>query len=240
MWNLGYPSVVRILVIDVGGTHVKLWLTGERERRQFNSGHGFTPQQLVDGVKAAVAGWSYDAVTIGIPSPVRRGTVMQEPWNLGRGWVGFDFAAALGAPVRILNDAVMQALGSDQGGRLLFLGLGSGLGTALVDEGRVVPLELAHLPFRDKTFEDYCGKKGLAELGEEGWKAVVLEAAELLRAATTADYVMLGGGNVRLFTDLPPRIRRGHNDRAFEGGLRAWATAPAAPDAPDAPAYRAV
>jgi glucose-6-phosphate isomerase len=213
---------MRILVVDVGGTHVKLMVTGA-EPRKFDSGDGFTPQQLIDGIKAHTADWTFDVATIGVPSPVLRGAVMEEPWNLGRGWVGFDFEGALGVPTRIINDAAMQALGSDEGGRMLFLGLGSGLGTALVDEGRVVPLELAHLPFRDQTFEDYCGQRGLRTLGEPEWKAVVLEAAELLRAAVAAEYVVLGGGNVRFFTDLPPRVRRGHNDRAFEGGFRVWA-----------------
>jgi glucose-6-phosphate isomerase len=147
---------------------------------------------------------------------------MEEPWNLGTGWVDFDWGAALGKPVKILNDAAMQALGSDEGGRMLFLGLGSGLGTALVDDGRVVPLELAHLPFKDQTFEDLLGQRGLQALGEDRWRQVVIEGAELLRAAVAAEYVVLGGGNVRLFDELPDRFRRGHNDKAFEGGFRAW------------------
>ena len=221
---------MQVLVIDVGGTHVKLMYTGSDEVRKFDSGDGFTPQQVVDGVKGLVAGWPYTAVTIGIPSPVVRGAVVAEPWNLGTGWVEFDWSAALGAPVRIMNDAAMQALGSDEGGRMLFLGVGSGLGTALVDEGRVVALELAHLPYRDKTFEDYLGQRGLASLGEEAWRTVVLDGAELLRAAVAADYVVLGGGNARLFDDLPPRIHKGHNDKAFAGGLRAWEEPAAAAD----------
>ena len=213
---------MRVLVIDVGGTHVKLMHTGSAETRKFNSGAGFTPQQVVAGTTALTADWTYDAVTIGIPSPVIRGAVVQEPWNLGTGWLAFDWAAALGVPVKLINDAAMQALGSDEGGRMLFLGLGSGLGTALVDEGRVVALELAHLPFKDQTFEDLLGQKGLTARGEEQWRALVLEGAELLRAAVAAEYVVLGGGNVRLLTDLPSTIRRGHNDKAFEGGFRAW------------------
>jgi glucose-6-phosphate isomerase len=213
-----------VLVIDVGGTHVKMRLSTGPERRQFDSGEGFTPQQLVDGVKRHTAGWTFEVATIGVPCPVIRGQVMEEPWNLGRGWVGYAFEAALGVPVKVLNDAAMQALGSDEGGRMLFLGLGSGLGTALVNEGEVVPLELAHLPFRDKTFEDYCGQRGLIDVGEVAWRHTVLEAAEILRDAVAAEYVVLGGGNVRLFTDLPFGVRRGHNDRAFEGGFRAWDT----------------
>jgi glucose-6-phosphate isomerase len=213
---------MRVLVVDIGGTHVKLMHSGSPEARKFDSGPGFTPQQVVDGIKANTRDWNYDFITIGIPSPVIRGAVMEEPWNLGKGWVGFDWSAALGKPVKILNDAAMQALGSDEGGRMLFLGLGSGLGTALVDDGRIVALELAHLPYKDQTFEDLLGQRGLQALGEEKWRAVVLEAAELLRAAVAAEYVVLGGGNVRLFGELPPNIRRGDNDNAFEGGFRAW------------------
>ena len=213
---------MRVLVVDVGGTHVKLMHSGSPESRKFDSGDGFTPPQVVAGVKAHTADWNYDVITLGIPSPVLRGKVVQEPWNLGSGWVGFDWAAALGKPVKVLNDAAMQALGSDEGGRMLFLGLGSGLGTALVDDGRIVALELAHLPYRDQTFEDLMGQRGLNALGEERWRAAVLEGAELLRAAVAAEYIVLGGGNVRLFKDLPPNIRRGNNDKAFEGGFRAW------------------
>jgi glucose-6-phosphate isomerase len=213
---------MRVLVADIGGTHVKLMHSGSPESRRFDSGDGFTPEQVVAGIKAHTADWNYDAITLGIPSPVLRGKVMEEPWNLGKGWVEFDWADALGKPVRILNDAAMQALGSDEGGRMLFLGLGSGLGTALVDDGRIVALELAHLPFKDQTFEDLLGQRGLLALGEERWKEAVLEGAELLRAAVAAEYIVLGGGNVRLFRDLPPNVRRGHNDKAFEGGFRAW------------------
>ncbi|MGH9218027.1 MAG: hypothetical protein ACRD1W_01920, partial [Vicinamibacterales bacterium] len=211
-----------ILVVDIGGTHVKLMHSGSPETRRFDSGDGFTPAQVVAGVKQHTADWIYDVVTLGIPSPVLRGKVMEEPWNLGKGWVDFDWAAAFGKPVKILNDAAMQALGSDEGGRMLFLGLGSGLGTALVDDGRLVALELAHLPFKDQTFEDLLGQRGLTALGEQRWREAVLEGAELLRAGVAAEYIVLGGGNVRLFEDLPPHIRRGHNDKAFEGGFRAW------------------
>jgi glucose-6-phosphate isomerase len=220
---------MRILVIDVGGTHAKLLVSGTAEPRKFPTGAGFTPQQLVERTRAQTADWTYDAITIGVPSPVLRGEVMKEPWNLGTGWVGFDFSAAFGTRVRILNDAAMQALGSDEGGRLLFLGLGSGLGTALVDEGRVVALELAHLPFRDQTFEDICGQRGLDAMGEAAWRETVIEASQLLRDAVAAEYVVLGGGNVRLFGELPATIRRGHNDKAFEGGFRAWQAAEPAP-----------
>jgi glucose-6-phosphate isomerase len=213
---------MRVLVVDIGGTHVKLMHSGDPEARKFDSGPGFTPQQVVDGVKANTRDWHYDVITIGIPSPVLRGAVMEEPWNLGKGWVGFNWSAALNRPVKILNDAAMQALGSDEGGRMLFLGLGSGLGTSLVDDGRIVALELAHLPYKDQTFEDVLGQRGLQALGEERWRAAVLEGAELLRAAVAAEYVVLGGGNVRLFKDLPEGVRRGNNDKAFEGGFRAW------------------
>src|SRR5262245_7530291 len=180
--------MVRILVIDVGGTHVKLLVSGQTDKRQFSSGPSLTPAQMVEGVREATRDWPFDVATIGYPGPVLRGQPMEEPWNLGTGWVGFNYERALGVPVRVVNDAAMQALGSDEGGRMLFLGLGAGLGTALVDEGRVVPLELAHLPFRDQTFEDYCGQRGLKALGEAGWRAVVLEAAALLRAAVASEY----------------------------------------------------
>ena len=213
---------MRVLVVDVGGTHVKLMHSGSPEARKFDSGDGFTPHQVVDGIKAHTRDWKYDVVTIGIPSPVLRGTVMEEPWNLGKGWVGFDWAAALGKPVRIMNDAAMQALGSDEGGRMLFIGLGSGLGTALVDDGRVVSLELAHFPYQNQTLEDLMGQRGLAQLGEAEWKKVVIEGAQLLRAAMAAEYIVIGGGNARLFDTLPEGFRRGHNDKAFEGGFRAW------------------
>jgi glucose-6-phosphate isomerase len=227
---------MRVLVVDIGGTHVKLMHSGSPEARKFDSGDGFTPAQVVEGVKQHTADWRYDVITLGIPSPVLRGKVMEEPWNLGKGWVDFDWSAALGKPVKILNDAAMQALGSDEGGRMLFLGLGSGLGTALVEDGRVVPLELAHLPYQDTTFEDVLGQRGLNALGVDNWRAAVLEGAELLRAAVAAEYVVVGGGNVRLFDTLPPKFRRGHNDKAFEGGFRAWepaegAVAPAKVDA---------
>ncbi|MFA5909667.1 MAG: glucose-6-phosphate isomerase [Vicinamibacterales bacterium] len=230
---------MQVLVIDVGGSHVKLMHTGSTETRKFDSGDGFTPRQVVDGALPLIADWAFDAITIGVPSPVIRGAVVAEPWNLGQGWVGFDWAAAFGVPVKVMNDAAMQALGSDEGGRMLFLGLGSGLGTALVDEGTVVALELAHLPFKDQTFEDLLGKRGLDALGEERWRAAVLEGAELLRAAVAAEYVVLGGGNARLFTELPPRIHRGHNDKAFEGGFRAWDQPEPASEAP-APGLRAL
>ena len=213
---------MRVLVVDVGGTHVKLMHTGSPETRKFDSGDGFTPQQVVDGIKANTRDWKYDVITLGIPSPVLRGRVMEEPWNLGTGWVSFDWSAALGKPVRIINDAAMQALGSDEGGRMLFIGLGSGLGTALVDDGRVVALELAHFPYQGKTLEDVLGQRGLAALGEAAWKKAVIEGAQLLRAAMAAEYVVIGGGNARLFETLPEGVRRGHNDKAFEGGFRVW------------------
>ncbi len=222
---------MRVLVVDVGGTHVKLLRSGLDTPRKFDSGDGFTPAELVAGVKANTSDWAYDVASIGIPAPVLRGEVMAEPWNLGTGWIGFDFEEALGVPVRMINDAAMQALGSYEGGRMLFLGLGSGLGTALVDDGRVVPLELAHLPFRDQTFEDICGQRGLVALGEASWRAAVAEAAEILRAAVVAEYVVLGGGNVRLIKELPDGVRRGHNDRAFEGGFRLWADGAIVPTA---------
>jgi hypothetical protein len=217
-----YSAAMRILVIDVGGSHVKLLVSGAETPRRFDSGSDLRPEQVVEGVRARTSDWPYDVVSIGIPSPVVRGAVTAEPWNLGTGWVGFDWEAAFGKPTRVINDAAMQALGSDEGGRMLFLGLGSGLGNALVDEGKVVGLEMGHLPFRDQTFEDYVGQQGLDTLGEAAWKEVVLEVAERLRAAVAAEYVVIGGGNARLFDSVPDPLRLGHNDRAFEGGFRLW------------------
>jgi hypothetical protein len=195
--------------------------SGSPEARKFDSGDGFTPAQVVDGVKANTADWKYDAITIGIPSPVLRGAVMEEPWNLGKGWVGFDWSAALGTPVRILNDAAMQALGSDEGGRMLFIGLGSRLGTALVDEAR---RRTRARPFslQGQTLEDLLGQRGLVALGEERVEEGRARKRRVVARAMAAEYVVLGGGNVRLFDTLPEGIRRGSNDRAFEGGFRAW------------------
>ncbi len=212
----------RVLVVDVGGTHVKILATGRRNRRKFPSGKGLTPGKMVAGVKELAKDWEYDAVSIGYPGPVRRGGPAAEPYNLGTGWVGFDFEAAFERPVRVINDAAMQALGSYTGGSMLFLGLGTGLGTALVVNGTVVPLEFGHLPFGKKTYEDFLGIRGLQTLGKKRWRATVESVTELLVAAFQVDDVVLGGGNVKKLTKLPRGCRAGDNANAFVGGFRLW------------------
>jgi polyphosphate glucokinase len=212
----------RVLAVDVGGTHVKLLTSGDGEPRRFDSGSELTPEQLIDGVEAAAAGWAWDVVSVGIPTPVRGGKVIAEPINLGEGWVGFDYAGAFGKPTKVVNDAVMQAIGSYDGGRMLFLGLGTGLGSALIVDGIVEPLELGHLPFRDQTFEDYVSERARAERGEQEWMAAVFEVVDRLSAAMEPEYVVIGGGGADHLDELPPRTRRGDNDRAFVGGFRLW------------------
>jgi polyphosphate glucokinase len=211
-----------VLVVDVGGSHVKMLASDQTEPRRFESGPKLTPQEMVDGVHDAVRGWSYDRVSVGIPTPVRGGKALAEPVNLGEGWVGFDFDAAFGKPTKVVNDAVMQAIGSYQSGRMLFLGLGTGLGSALIVEGVVEPLELGHLPFRKKTFEDYVSERALRKRGRKRWKAAVFETVEKLAAAIEPDYVMIGGGDVDQLDELPPNSRRGENENAFVGGFRLW------------------
>ena len=211
-----------VLAVDVGGSHVKALLEGESERRRFGSGPELTPHAMVEGVLHVVDGWGFDHVSVGIPAPVRDGKPLAEPVNLGKGWVGFDFSAAFGAPTKVVNDAVMQAVGSYEGGRMLFLGLGTGLGSALIVDGTVVPLELAHLPFRKETFEDYVGARALERVGKKKWRKAVFEVVERLAAATEADYVVIGGGGVKELDELPPGSRRGENEHAFLGGFRLW------------------
>ena len=213
---------MNILVIDVGGTHIKVLATGQQEPRKFDSGPDMTAQMMVDGVKQAAEGWDFDAVAIGYPGVVVRGRPIAEPTNLGEGWVGFDFEAAFGHPVKIVNDAAMQALGSFAGGRLLFLGLGTGLGSAMIVDGIVEPLELAHLPYAKATFEDYVGEKGLERLGKKRWRKRVAAVVELLIKATEPTDVVIGGGNVKKLKDLPPQTRPGSNGNAFTGGFRLW------------------
>jgi polyphosphate glucokinase len=224
---------MRILVIDVGGTHVKLLATGRAERVKLDSGPTLTPARMVAVVQEATRGWEYDVVSVGYPGPVRDGRAAREPRNLGPGWAGFDFAAALGRPTRVVNDAAMQALGSYDGGRMLFLGLGTGLGSALVVDGIVQPLELAHLPYRrGRSFEDYVGAAGLERLGRRRWRRFVGDVVARLLEATQVDYVVLGGGNVKRLDALPPGARRGDNANAFVGGFRLWEAARGAPGTP--------
>lgn len=214
---------MKILVIDIGGTNVKLLATGQDEVRKFPSGPQLTPQQMVTGTLEATKDWQYDAVTIGYPGPVKQNKILLEPVNLGPGWVDFDFAAALGKPVKLINDAAMQALGSYEGGRMLFLGLGTGLGNAMVINDFIIPMEVGHLPYKKgKTFEDYVGVRGLEELGKKDWYEAVEDVVARLSAALIADYVVLGGGNSKKLKRLPPGARLGDNKNAFIGGFRLW------------------
>jgi predicted NBD/HSP70 family sugar kinase len=211
-----------VLTVDVGGSHVKALTSAESERRRFKSGRSLTPEEMARGVLDVVKGWEWDVASVGVPMPVRHGKVVGEPVNLGPGWVGFDFEAALGKPTRVVNDAVMQAVGSYEGGRMLFLGLGTGLGSALIVDGAIEPLELAHLPFRKKTFEDYVSERALEKSGRKKWKEAVFETVQTLTAAMEPDEVVLGGGGVDELDELPPGCRRGANENAFLGGFRLW------------------
>lgn len=215
--------LVKILVIDVGGSHVKLLATNRRTPLKLKSGPGLTPRAMVAAVLEATADWKYEAISIGYPGPVADNRPTAEPVNLGKGWVGFNFERAFKLPVKIVNDAAMQALGSYEGGRMLFLALGTGLGMTLVRDGIVIPLEVAHLPFKKgKSYEDFVGERGLKRQGLEKWKESLAEIVELMLPALTSDYAVLGGGNVRLLEELPPDCRRGSNLNAFRGGYQLW------------------
>jgi polyphosphate glucokinase len=216
----------RVLVIDVGGTHVKVLATGQDAKREFVSGPTLTPKRMVAKLRQLVADWKFDVISIGYPGPVVRNRPIAEPWNLGRGWAGFDFEAAFKRPVKVVNDAAMQALGSYRGGKMLFLGLGTGLGSAMVVGGLIEPMELGHLPYRKATFEDYVGVRGLEKRGKKKWRRYVTEVVERLIAALEPTDVVLGGGNVHRLKTLPPRCRAGDNANAFRGGFRLWEDAP--------------
>jgi len=214
---------MKVLVVDVGGTHVKILATGQREHRRADSGPTMTARRMVSVVKGLSADWSYDHVAIGYPGPVIHGHPVVEPRNLGGGWVGFDFRRAFGRPVKMINDAAMQALGSYRGGRMLFLGLGTGLGSALIIDGVLEPMELAHLPYKKgRTFEDDVGIRGLQRLGKARWRKRVVDVVERLRAALNADDVVVGGGNAHKLRTPPPGSRLGDNANAFLGGFRLW------------------
>jgi polyphosphate glucokinase len=221
----------KVLAIDVGGSHVKMRVFGRREIRQFVSGPDLTPRRMVAQVHELAGNWTYDAVSIGYPGIVLHGKIVVEPHNLGSGWVGFDFRKAFGRPTRVMNDAAMQAVGSYEGGRMLFLGLGTGLGSAMIVDGVVAPMELAHLPYRKGgTYEDYVGAGGLKRLGGKKWRRTVKEVVAQLSTLLEADYVVIGGGNARKLKRLRKNARLGSNDFAFLGGFRVWhhAAAPAA------------
>jgi polyphosphate glucokinase len=213
---------MKVLVVDVGGHSVKILATGQEQPRKLPSGPTLTAEQMVAGVKDLAGNWNYDVVSIGYPGPVLHGRPVAEPHNLGPGWVGFDYEAAFGRPVKLVNDAAMQALGSYQGGRMLFLGLGTGLGTTMIVNGIVEPMELAHLPYRKGTYEDYVGIRGLERLGKKKWRKYVADVVARFRAALEPDDVVLGGGNVKKMKELPPGCRLGDNANAFRGGFRLW------------------
>ncbi len=212
-----------VLAIDIGGTHIKVLTNGQPEEREIPSGSDTTARKMVRDVKRVTEDWEYAVVSIGYPGPVIHGHPLSEPHNLGGGWVGFNFGNAFGCPVQVINDAAMQALGSYEGGRMLFLGLGAGLGSAMIIDGILAPMELAHLPYKHgKTYEDYVGVRGLKRLGKKEWRRSVADIVERLKGALEADYVVLGGGNARNIKNLPPGTRLGDNRNAFIGGFRLW------------------
>lgn len=212
-----------VLAIDIGGSHVKILTSAGGAERRDDSGPGLTPQQMIDKVEKLAEGLSYDVISMGYPGPVRHNKPVLDPKNLGKGWAGFDFAAQFGKPVKVVNDALMQAIGSYEGGRMLFLGLGTGLGAAMVFDNVGQPMELAHLPYRKgRSFEDYVGERGLEKHGKKKWRKYVFDVVTRLRAALQPDYVVIGGGNVDKLDALPAETRRGDNTRAFEGGFRLW------------------
>jgi polyphosphate glucokinase len=221
---------VKVLAIDIGGTHVKILATGETEKRELPSGPTLTPSAMARQVKVLAAGWEYDCIAMGYPGPVLANRPVAEPHNLAPGWVGFDFAKAFGCPVKIVNDAAMQALGSYRGGKMLFLGFGTGLGTTLIADGIVEPMELGHLPYRKATYEDYVGRRGLERLGKKKWRERVEDVIERLAAALEPDDIVLGGGNAQLLKEPPPKCRLGDNANAFTGGFRLWESAARTPE----------
>lgn len=213
----------KVLVVDIGGTNIKIAMAGSRRVVKVESGKDLTPLTMVSRVLSATLGWTYDVVSIGYPGPVRGGKPAKEPVNLGRGWMRFDYADAFGVPVRIVNDAAMQAIGSYRGKRMLFLGLGTGLGTTIIDYGHLEPLELGHLPYRDGgSFEDHVGTRGMKRHGKRRWEQHVHTVVEILRNAMLCDYVVLGGGNVKQLTRIPAHCRQGNNALAFRGGGLLW------------------
>jgi polyphosphate glucokinase len=214
--------IMNVLVIDIGGTHVKALATGQDAHRAFDSGPALTPKRMVAELRKLVADWKYDVISVGYPGMVLRDRPVSEPWNLGKGWVGFNFEAAFKRPVKVVNDAAMQALGSYKRGKMLFLGLGTGLGSALIVDGLIEPMELGHLPYKKATFEDYVGVRGLEKYGKKSWRRYVTDVVKRLVAAIEPDEVVLGGGNVKKLKELPAGCRIGDNADAFVGGFRLW------------------
>ena len=214
---------MRILVVDVGGSHVKVLATGHRTPLKIPSGRTLTPAAMVREVRAATKSWHYEAVSVGYPGAVLHGKPVAEPTNLGRGWMGFNFRKAFGCPVRVINDAAMQAWGSYHGGRMLFLGLGTGLGSAMIIDGVLEPMELAHLPYKNgRTYEAYVGKTGLKRMGKKKWRRAVVDVLKRLTLALEVHDVVVGGGNAKLLKRLPSGTRIGRNANAFAGGYRLW------------------
>ena len=228
---------MNVLVIDVGGTHVKILATGQSDKREFASGPKMTAEQMVSGVRRLADGWSYDVVSIGYPGPVLHNRPVADPKNLGPGWMGFDFKTGFGRPTKVLNDAAMQARGSYKKGKMLFLGLGTGLGSTLIVNGVVEPMELGHLPYKKTTYEDYVGARGLDRLGKKRWREHVFDVVDRLVAALEPDDIVLGGGNAKILNELPPGCRLGDNANAFRGGFLMWEEAPKSelPSVPLAP-----
>ncbi len=222
----------KILVIDIGGTHIKLMLS-PKDKRKVDSGPTLKPKQLVARINEATEGWEFDAISVGFPAVVAKGKIMKDPNNLAPGWVGWDFTKSLGKPTRVINDAAMQALGSYHGQRMLFLGLGTGLGSTLVWDKNVLPLELGDLPYGERgRIEDFVGKRGLEKFGKKVWMRDVVASLKRLKLAFVADYIVLGGGNAKLFKKLPDNVELGHNRNAFLGGCRMWETEAAGSKAP--------
>lgn len=213
---------MNVLAIDIGGSQVKIMATGQDTSQGFKSGPSLKPKPMIDEIRALASDWRYEVVSLGYPGLVHEGRIISDPWNLGKGWVGFDFKDAFHRPVKILNDAAMQALGSYAGGKMLFLGLGTGLGSAFVVNGIVEPMELGHLPYKKSTFEDYVGLRGLQKYGKQNWRCHVADMVKRLTAAIEPDEVVLGGGNVRKLGELPAGCRIGNNTHAFLGGFRLW------------------
>lgn len=218
---------MNVLVVDVGGTHIKILATGQQERREFASGTSLKPAEVVKRVKRLAKQWPYERVSIGYPGAVRHGKIVSEPHNLGGGWVEFDFALAFGCEIRLLNDAAMQALGGYSGGKMLFLGFGTGLGTALIADGVILPMELGYLPYKKGVYANYVGARFLKHKGQRKWQKHVLKVIGLFRAALQPDDILLGGGNAHRIKQLPDGCRLGDNDDAFTGGFRLWADEPA-------------
>lgn len=219
----GRSKARKVLAVDIGGSHVKILASGRRVSRRVESGSEMTAQQMVGAVKALAEGWDYHLVSLGYPGPVLHNKPLLEPVNLGGGWCGFDYEGAFGRPVKIVNDALMQAAGSYEGGRMLFLGLGTGLGTAMIVDKAAQPMELAHLPYKKgRTFEDYVGAAGLERLGKKRWRKEVFKVVERLQAALEPDYIVIGGGGIKKLDELPPGCRRGDNANAFKGGFIIW------------------